>query len=458
MELIIFTHAEKELPMSSIAQIETALRQLLIEDAERLAREMGVVQRHRNLSGADLASILVFGWMQEAALTLDGFSQLAQVRQVCISAPGLSKRFGPAMADWLLELLQRATRLHLRAQTVNLPLLRRFTAVVIEDSSQVPLPDDLKEVWKGCGGRGKVSEAQVKLHVRWDLCSGQLDGPVLSDGRVPDTRSPLREDPLPAGSLYLGDLGYFDLMWLKAMSRRTHEGKRYFLTRLKHGVKLYTHKGHELLLRGILPHQLGHVVQYGVQVGSQARVVARLLIVKVPKDVADQRREELRQEAKDQGREVSAEQLYLADWTVLITNVPTRLLSMHEVFALLRVRWQIEWLFKRWKAVGQIDEWRGKDPWRILCEVYAKLIGLLIHHWVLLVGCWQDPYRSLYKAGQVVRAEARRLFAALSGEGSVEQVLRSMVRQMKSGCRLNTRKKHPSTAQILAHGSEWALS
>lgn len=444
--------------MESITQIETALRQILIEDATTLARELGVVQRQRKLDGADLVSVLVFGWMQDAALTLDELTQLAQVRDISISAPGLSKRFTPVVADWLLELLRRATRLHLRAQVVNLPLLRRFSAVVIEDSSQVPLPDEVSPVWQGCGGRGQVSEAGVKLHVRWDVCSGQLDGPVPTDGRVPDSRSPFRDEALPAWSVYLADLGYFDLAWLAALSRRTVQGKRYFLMRLKHRVKLFTRRGHELTLRGLVPQQEGQVVQVGVLVGAETRLAARLLMVKVPKEVGEQRRDDLRQEAKDQGREASEEQLYLADWTLLICNVPTRLLSTLEVFSLMRVRWQIELLFKRWKSQGQIDAWRSKDPWRIVCELYAKLLGLLIVHWVLLAGCWHDPYRSLYKAGRVVRSEARRLLAALSGDGSVEQVLQSIVRQMQSGCRLNTRKAHPSTAQILEHGSEWALS
>ncbi len=37
-------------------------------------------------------------------------------------------------------------------------------------------------------------------------------------------------------------------------------------------------------------------------------------------------------------------------------------------------------------------------PWRILCAVYAKLVAALLQHWLLVVGCWQYPDRSLPKA------------------------------------------------------------
>jgi len=47
---------------------------------------------------------------------------------------------------------------------------------------------------------------------------------------------------------------------------------------------------------------------------------------------------------------------------------------------LLKIRWQIELLFKLWKSHGRVDEWRTKKPARIVCEIYAKLIGLVVQH------------------------------------------------------------------------------
>ncbi len=92
--------------------------------------------------------------------------------------------------------------------------------------------------------------------------------------------------------------------------------------------------------------------------------------------------------------------------TLLVTNACVAMLSLSEAMVLLRVRWQIELLFKLWKSHGQIDEWQSQKPYRILCEVYAKLIVVLIQHWLILMGTWQIASRSFQKAANTYR-EAR---------------------------------------------------
>src|SRR5205085_7561381 len=115
-----------------------------------------------------------------------------------------------------------------------------------------------------------------------------------------------------------------------------------------------------------------------------------------------------------------------AGWTLVVTNVPRARLSLPEALVLLRLRWQIERLFRLWKEDGQIDDWRSKKPWRILCELYGKLSAMLIQQWLIHEGCWQDPWHRLVKAAAVVRREANRIMVALY-EGGLEHTLHSMV-------------------------------
>ena len=89
------------------------------------------------------------------------------------------------------------------------------------------------------------------------------------------------------------------------------------------------------------------------------------------------------------------------------------------------MRWQIELLFKLWKSHGRVDESRSTKPWRILCEVYAKLLAMLVQHWVFLVSFWAYPDRSLTKAAQTVQKHALHLASAFTerpapGEGALD--------------------------------------
>jgi hypothetical protein len=70
--------------------------------------------------------------------------------------------------------------------------------------------------------------------------------------------------------------------------------------------------------------------------------------------------------------------LRLADWTILLTNVPPEMLGVQEALVLMRWSFQIELLWKLWKEHGKLDTWRSYKPERILTEIYAKLLGLII--------------------------------------------------------------------------------
>ena len=175
----------------------------------------------------------------------------------------------------------------------------------------------------------------------------------------------------------------------------------------------------------------------------------RLVGVRVSPEVAAERRRKLKEWGRKKGRQPSKRQLGWCEWTLLMTNIPTPLATIEDVLVLARARWQIELLFKLWKQQGQIDEWRSKNPWRIRCEVYAKLVAMIIQHWVLLVGFWSYPDRSLVKGAQTVRSYAIMLATALAGLIQLEVVVAQIACCLASGCRVNRRKRRPNAYQLL---------
>ena len=442
--------------MSSVTYLSEQLFALLETRADAVAKATGCVQRERKFSGASLLQTLVFGWQRHPDASLEQLASIAAVAEVQVSDTAVHQRFTPQAARFLHAMLEEACGIVVQAaHDVPLPLLKRFRAVILEDSSSIALPNELAEIWQGCGGNQDHTAAAVKLHVRWEMKRGRLWGPKLTNGRTSDRRSPLREEPIEPGSLTIEDLGYYDL--LRILARR--QAGAYSLTRWQAGTHLFSREGKELTLSNVLPQRVGQMKELHVLVGARARHPMRLLLLKVPQKVGDKRREDLLADAKRRGQRVSEETLPLADWTILLTDAPAKKLRFEEALVLLRERWQMELLYKLWKSEGGIDQWRTQNPWRVLCELYAKLIGPLIQHWLIVLFAWHDPQRSLVKLAQVVRDTGWLLMEALAGHRSVRSVLHLIRRQMGAGCQMNRRSKHPNSEQLLQREAvEWALS
>jgi hypothetical protein len=191
-------------------------------------------------------------------------------------------------------------------------------------------------------------------------------------------------------------------------------------------------------------------VELAVTLGVRERVPVRLIARLVPPQVAAQRRRRWRREARREGRAVSRARLALADWDAYITTAPPALLAAEEALALARARWQVELLFKLWKQHGRLGTSRSAQPWRVLCEVYAKLLALLIQHWCLLLRCWADPARSLVEAAAVVR-EYALLLALARGHGPLlTWALTRLAEGLAAAGRVAGRRARPATARHLA--------
>jgi hypothetical protein len=441
--------------MTTVPQLAQTLQTVFTTTADVAARTTGFVQRRSKLSGAAFVQALVFGWLANPHASLAALAQAAAVAGVVISPQGLDQRCTEAAAAFLEEVLSAAVQAVIAAEPVAIPLLQRFSAVVLLDCSTVVLPDALGLWWPGCGGAsGQHTQAALKLGVRFDLCSGALRGPLLTDGRTHESTTPIQSAPLPAGALRLADLGFFDLAALAQLGA----AHGYWLSRLHFTTAVHDAQGRRWAVLDLLAAQGRSVVDLPVALGAQQRLAARLLALRVPQEVADQRRRRLRATARKRGRTPSAALLAWCDWTLLVTNVPPDLLSLREALVLARARWQVELLFKLWKSHGHIDESRSGKPWRVLCEVYAKLLAMVVQHWLLLTGCWAYPDRSLVKAAQTVRLHALHLASALACALALQDVITLIHRCLAAGCRLNRRKKKPNTYQLLLDPTLEALN
>jgi hypothetical protein len=436
--------------MTRLAELAHTLQALFTTTAEQLARQTGFVRRKSKLTGALFAQTVVFSWLADPQATLETMVQTAAGLGTPITPQGLDERFHPAAARFLERLLASAMTHVVTANPVTIPLLQRFQGVYLQDSTVIRLPDALEENWPGCGGSAEsATKAAVKFFVRLDLSTGAITRLLPQPARISDSATAVADEDLPAGALRLADLGFFDVEEFRRLGGRGV----FWLSRLLPATKLHHAGGQELPLLDWLTRQKAPRLEVPILLGATQRLPCRLLVERVPDTVAQKRRERLLKAAGRKGTKVSVTKLALCAWTLYVTNAPAENLTIAEALALGRARWQIELLFKLWKEHGRLDESRSSKPWRIATEVFAKLLGLVVQHWALLLSCWSRADRSLRKAAPAIRHQALPLLYALQSYRQLCRILARMVRCLQVAGRITKSQRTLRTYRILEEPS-----
>jgi hypothetical protein len=454
--------------MSSISQVSETMQTILTSRAKALERASGFVERSTaHLDGPIFSQTTVLTWMQNPDASYSQLRHTAASLGVHVSNQAIEQRFGQASVRLVRALLEETISQVISSEASAPEVLARFNGVYLQDGTVISLPSSLEKPWPRGGQAGQ--EAAVRVQGRLELGSGSLSGLWLQAGREAERSGPAITTPLPVGSLFHGDMNYFTL---GEMGQRGKQGQ-YWVSQAKATLTLIDGRGQSWDLLSYLRAQKGEVVDVELFVGKRERLAVRLIAVRVSPEEARRRRQRAterithppkgcqaplpgrrkpkeQRQGKRKGKKISAARRRLADWTIVLTNVPKELLSVQEALVLLRVRWQIELLWKLWKQHGKLDTWRSYKPERILTELYAKLLGLVFTHWHALLGCWQAPNRSLLKAKQVVEWMTPCLALALSGVIAVPTVVERTTQMMQKGCTINSRRKRPNTYQLLA--------
>ena len=274
----------------------------------------------------------------------------------------------------------------------------------------------------------------------------------IEPGRQPDAATPRQHERHGPGSLQIRDLGYFNL----SVFAEQDASSEYFLSRLQFGTDIMPRSddpseppGSPVKLMEWLAEQEVAFVDRLIFLGKEQKLACRLIAWRLPKDQADRRRRKLREETmRRKGREPSAARLAWCDWTILVTNVPVKLLTPKEAAVLYRARWQVELLFKRWKSLNLVAVLSGSTDVRQMIRIWSRLIMGLVQHWLLLGSVWGDPSKSWTKVCHAIRAFAGQLAANLGNASALEQVIAKMCKIFTKTCNRNKRSK-PGTMELL---------
>jgi IS4 transposase len=161
-------------------------------------------------------------------------------------------------------------------------------------------------------------------------------------------------------------LGYFSLPILATLELKG----AFFLSRFKHGVRVYDLSGRPLNLAWEL--KAHGRFDREVLLGAH-RIRARLVALPAPEEVANERRRKAR--ANQDGRlNPSRENLCLMGWNIFLTNVSRTVWPAKALPALYRLRWHIEMIFKAWKSHLGLRQFNARSGSLLRLSVMTKLL------------------------------------------------------------------------------------
>lgn len=332
-------------------------------------------------------------------------------------------------------------------------LLKYFKHILIFDSTSWDISPKLSNILPGSGG--EASEANCKMQVCYEYKQGELSFFELTSGITPDNAYTAHlPGHLQQGDLILFDLGYFSMKTFFEISAIG----AYFLSRLYIGISLFDPIScMPIDLYGILKKINGNIHQMAVIVGSkkETQVLSRLVCLKVSPEIAEERRRKLRKNSRKKGRTPSQYHLLLADWTLMMTNVPTQWLPAEMVRHFYTLRWQIELLFKQLKTVLCIHKSNTGKENRLRCEIYGKLImAVLIHrvHSEINIRLWNNNKRELSIEKLYKRIQERSfiiLDLLLSSLHKAIEYLKNEISRLIKNCLKSKQRSRRTTLEML---------
>jgi len=410
------------------------------EGTEELAREVGFVQRVRDIEPHDFLAALVFGSLGSVAPSLESIAGFLPGE---VSRSAVEKKFKPETVEFFRGALSHALDQvqQMSLEKVEAKWFSAFPHIFLQDGSSWDLLKGLREMFPGSGGSASVANA--KLQLLYEYRSGQIIPFDLVPGKNPDSRyGSLMVERVTAGDLSIFDLGYFKAETFHDIDRKD----AYFVSRHKTTAGVWV-RSKDKVRRLDLPRVLREAKEDAVElpvligVGQKKATECRLVAFRVPRHIAKLRRDRLQKTAKKKGRTHSDTTWQLCDWSIFITNAPAELVPAQLMRTIYRIRWTIELVFKQFKSLLRIHRCNSENESRMLSEALAKLIAaVLIHglHARANIAFWRDRKQeiSFDKMWKRFQERACKLCETLmKGRGSFRYCLRKVMDVVFQTCR-----------------------
>lgn len=351
---------------------------------------------------------LMAGCLSDPTISLEGLCKLLKKRKVTITKQGLHQRFNDEATE-LMKALFNQSLIQFKTESINVfNLLNQFRGLHIIDSSGVSLPSLLKDIYKGHGGSG--SDAALKIQVLYDYLHGQIQQMTITESCKNDQSFDEHLNEIKGKALYLQDLGYFKLKTFRSIIER----RAYFISRYLNPTAIFNKHGMPIdLLQKLSETERFFAQEVWLDRGKK-KIRVRLIATRLSDEEIEIRIRKLKRNAQKHGRTPKKETLEFAKWSIYITNVPKTILSDEQIYLVYSLRWQIELLFKLCKSEAGLDKVNGRSSNRILCEIYAKMMCVVMLLYFSSFHRWQNTTEiSFLKGYKMLKLDASDFYRSL---------------------------------------------
>lgn len=323
---------------------------------EAQARACGALVRRRGVrSEAGLLQLIlayaVGDWSLRQVGAWGTLSGVAAVSDVAIL-----KRLRQSVA-WLESLV--ASQLPVPTKTRHLPAVR----LRLVDATALSRPGSQGTDWR--------------VHVGLDVGAMVIDSLTLTDGQGGEGLQRFATAP---GEVLVADRAYG---YANSLAAVLAQGAACVVRVRWPDLATYTHAGQPFAVIEWLRRTFGvpgvAAQAIDLHLSTQAHTFAvRLVACRLPPPQVTAAQKRIRRQAQKRGVKPTAETLYVAEFVLLLTNLPAHAWSASAIGHLYRLRWQVELSFKRLKSILHLDHLRARDPQLARTYLLAKLFVALL--------------------------------------------------------------------------------
>jgi hypothetical protein len=339
------------LPISPTDAQWSRIRPFFPADLSALAKQSKSVKRFRNVSsGDDLLRLCLMYAVN--TLSLRSTACCATAANIPLADTAVLKRLCKA-PPFLQAVLAHVLEKGAHAADAGVSRLR------VTDATTVEVPGADGTSWR--------------VHAVYDAVAGRLQGVEITDEKGGET---LCRNQVERGEWIFADNG----LARAAGIHHASEGGAFVLVRAHlQNLRMLTKDGQVLNPSQVMRRARAGQVEMRVLVPYQGRnVEARLLVRPLPPKQASAQRRRRAAHKKDKGRRCGRLGQQLRGYLCLLTTLPADRVPANAVFAMYRLRWQVELFFKRCKSLLQLHQLAADDPNLVRTYLLTKMIEVAL--------------------------------------------------------------------------------